>query len=1184
MSGNNLAVRPGAPLAAFGLTMGWALALVGVAWAAQEEQGRRLLAAAGVQGGLIVHVGCGDGQLTAALRAHSGCLVHGLDRDPAIIERARKAIQSRGLYGAVSIDRFDGKHLPYVDGLVRLLIVSPPYVLDKEEMERVLAPGGAAVILKSDASGEVADRWVKPRPAQLDEWSHFLHDATNNAVAADSVVGPPRRLQWVGGPAWTRSHDHLASLSVAVSAGGRLFSIIDEGPIAFVALEPKWNLVACDAFSGVELWRRPIAKWQWHLRGFRSGPSDLARRLVATENRVFVTLASDAPVSALDAATGQTLLEYPGTEHALEIVHHQGTLLVVAGDRPPEEAKGPRPGQRPGFVQVRSQRPPYAEQPPVKRLVALEAATGRLLWKKADADTAELMPTTLAAKADRVFFQNAEAVFCLDARQGTVVWRAPRPVARNRPAWSAPTLVVYEDVVLSADRAVGPPPEAKTSAGTLPSGWFVTSGGGQAPVGELIAFSAADGKRLWSAPCRECYNAPVDVLVADGLVWTGDLVSARDPGITAGRDPRTGEIRRTRPADQQFFDPGMGHQRCYRNKATSRWLVLGRSGIELIDLATGNALPHHWVRGTCQYGVLPCNGLLYVPPHSCACFITAKLNGYVCLSPQPAGPPEALAPPKPAAARAAQEVAQGAARPHATDPERLERGPAYRAAERSQPDPGDWPTYRHDAARTGRASCPVPAELKPAWRTPLGGRLSAPVVAQGKVLVAQIDQHTVHALDAATGRPVWSFTAGGRVDSPPTVWEGRALFGSADGWVYCLRLSDGALAWRWRAAPLDRRIVAYGQIESSWPVPGNVLVHQGIAYFAAGRSSYLDGGIRLCRLEAATGRLLSETVLDHRDPQTGVQRNDAIQGTNMPGALPDVLSCDGQSVYLRHVRFDLQGREQAPDIPHLFSPAGFLDDTWWHRTYWLVGRMMGTNYGGWPVVGSRVPAGRLLVLDDSTVYGFGRNQYSHTGSHVAIDAETVFHFNLQRYNPRVTYYQAFAMVHDPSAEPKVGPAAKPRAKRAGKPATKPPAPGGAKAKAAGREAAVPGAAAPPKGKAKPGTAGQAKPKAKPAAEGPPPKSYRWTRPLPVLARAMLLAGQRLFLAGPPDIFQAEDPLAAIEGRSPGRLLVLAATDGNTLAEYRLESPPVFDGLAAAQGALYLADTRGDVWCFRPSAQ
>ena len=53
-----------------------------------------------------------------------------------------------------------------------------------------------------------------------------------------------------------------------------------------------------------------------------------------------------------------------------------------------------------------------------------------------------------------------------------------------------------------------------------------------------------------------------------------------------------------------------------------------------------------------------------------------------------------------------------------------------------------------------------------------------------------------HALDATDGHSLWAFTAGGRVDSPPTMVRGLVLFGSADGWVYALREADGVLAWR----------------------------------------------------------------------------------------------------------------------------------------------------------------------------------------------------------------------------------------------------------------------------------------------------------------------------------------------------------------------------------------------------
>jgi outer membrane protein assembly factor BamB len=151
----------------------------------------------------------------------------------------------------------------------------------------------------------------------------------------------------------------------------------------------------------------------------------------------------------------------------------------------------------------------------------------------------------------------------------------------------------------------------------------------------------------------------------------------------------------------------------------------------------------------------------------------------------------------------------------------------------------------------------------------LGGKLTAPVIGGGTVFVARTDTHTVYALDAASGQIQWSFTAGGTVDSPPTLDGGRVLFGSADGYVYCLRAGDGQLAWRFRAAPMDQRLMAFEQLQSVWPVHGSVLVQGGAVWAVAGRSAFLDGGLRLIRLNPASGRLLSETVLDDRDPASG---------------------------------------------------------------------------------------------------------------------------------------------------------------------------------------------------------------------------------------------------------------------------------------------------------------------------
>ncbi len=1073
-----------------------------------QSRAKAILEATGVRGGLVVHIGCGDGKLTAALRADDSYLVHGLTADDADLTKAREPIRALGLYGEVTVDLLRGKQLPYADNLVNLVVAEDLCGVPMAEVMRVLAPQGVAYV----QSGGSWTKTVKPRPEAIDEWTHCLYDATNNAVCDDTVVGPPRQLQWVRGPKWARSHDHLASVTAVVSAGGRVFYIVDRGPTAAVVLDAKWFLVACDAFSGVTLWERPIDRWQWHLRGFRSGPPDLSRRLVAVGDRVYVTLGLGEPLSELDAATGKTLRTFPNTKDALEAIIDDGILYAVAGQPEAQQAadRAHRRGKRPGFEQVRPQRPAYTETPPIKRIIAIDIAGGKTLWTKSDAETRELMPTALAAADGKVYFQNPDDIVCLNARNGQKVWTAARPVSRKRLSWTAPTLVAYGDVVLSGDRKI-----EQRSADVPDDGrkveWLVSSAGGRAPVGEVIAFSAKTGERLWSAPCKECYNAPVDVLVADDLVWTGELVQAREPGITRGLDPRTGQPRRTRPSDLEFFRPGMGHHRCYRNRGTPKYLVLGRSGVEFIDLKTGDGIAHHWTRGTCQYGVIPCNGLLYVPPHSCACFIRSKLNGFNCFAP----------------GDTSLEL-------RIDKRGRLEKGPAFDhpiADETTAKT--DWPCYRGDPARSGRAASSVPARLQPGWTTHLGGDLSSVVVAGGRVFVAQVDTHTVHALNAADGGSLWAHVAGGRVDSPPTVWKGRVYFGSADGRVTCLRAADGSLVWRFRAAPQDRRIVAYGRLESLWPVHGSVLVRDGVVYCAAGRSSYLDGGMRLVRLDARSGNLLSETVIDHRDPKTGYQPKEVVRGTSMPGALPDVLSCKGDSVFLRHLRFDLAGKQLDKSVPHLYSPAGFLDDAWWHRTYWQYGTAMATAYGGWPRVGMRVPAGRLLAVDGSRVYGFGRSQYHHTGGHLGIDSATVFHFRPPRDEKhRETHYEAFSVV---MPDPKDVAQAHARPKRGKKGGKKPPV---------------------------------------------PRKRYLWRCKLPVLARAIVLAEDHLVLAGPPDLFATDDPIAALQGKKGGKLVVLNKKQGKPVAQTRLDSPPVFDGMAAAGGAIYLATMDGKIVCLR----
>ena len=232
----------------------------------QQDDAKRLIEQSGVRAGFFVHLGAGDGRLTEALRQNESTQVHGLVDDASELDAMRSRVRSSGQYGDVSFDRLEGNELPYVDNMVNLLVAESLGEIPLEEVMRVLVPNGVAMI-----GGE--GNWtktVKPRPDNIDEWSHYLHDSTGNSVAHDDVVAPPRHLQWVGSPRWSRHHDRMASMSALVSTGGRMFYIMDEGSRISIQLPPKWKLIARDAFNGSVLWKKDIAEWQPHLWPLKS--------------------------------------------------------------------------------------------------------------------------------------------------------------------------------------------------------------------------------------------------------------------------------------------------------------------------------------------------------------------------------------------------------------------------------------------------------------------------------------------------------------------------------------------------------------------------------------------------------------------------------------------------------------------------------------------------------------------------------------------------------------------------------------------------------------------------------------------------------------------------------------------------------------------------------------------------
>lgn len=1026
---------------------------------APEQSAGEILETCGIKGGLVAHIGCGDGRLTAALRANKSCVVHGLERNPEKVKQARRYIGELGLYGDVSIAHWRGERLPYADNTVNLLIAEQTDGVSNDEVMRVLTPRGAAYLRRE---GKWA-KTTKPWPQEIDEWTHWLHDASGNAVAKDKVVGPPRRVQWMAKPLWQRHHDTVPSTTAMVSANGRLFYISDEAPAGLDGSVPdKWFLAARDAFNGLLLWKRPISEWGWNQwstdwKGRFNEPPQLPKRLVAAGDKVYVTLNYNAPLTALDAATGEVLRTYEGANGTDEILYRDGLLVLSMN----QEAR----------------KPSKEACPPVKKSVSvIEANTGKMLWKKGDYSglrgkfnsTDPFGRLELALGGDQVFLVDHDAILSLDLKSGERRWRIPRPeIAEHQIMYgvrmSDMSVMLYQDgVVLFAQ----PRMKKKRSWQTLP--------------GTLYAYRAENGELLWEHSYGGwSHNWQPDVFAVDGLVWVFEHLDIEFKGhqivdksgldyAMIGLDLKTGKVER-RISTADAFNVGH-HHRCYRNKATERFILASRRGVEFLDLASGENHLHHWARGACLHGIVPANGLLYLTPHPCDCYIETKLNGYIALAPQ---------------AESTNPLAKAM-----IDESSFEQGPAYGKV-KLRPSPGkeDWPTFRRDPLRSGSISTVVPAKLDISWRAEVKGRLSPPVVANGKAFITSIDRHQVVALDADNGEVVWDFTAGARIDTPPTIHNGLALFGSADGWAYCLSATDGSLVWRRRLAPEDRLIGAFGQLESPWPVHGSILIQDDVAYAAAGRSSYLDTGIYLYALNPANGDILEEKYLySPDDPTSKIHSTDAKRQI---GVLADILVSNGSSIFMRQEKVFDRGNGKKR---HLLATGGLRDEDWFNRTRWAVGA---------------TTVGQIIVFDEKTAYGVQ-----------AYPGKSRWHF----FEPGAKGYLLFAGEFE-------------------------------KQDAEKHSAEVAKAAA---------DAGFER---------------RWAKRVPLRVTAMVRTKETLFTAGTPDVIEPEDPLGAIEGRLGGVLCAFDTAEGNESTEYKLNSPPVMDGLIAANGRLYLAAKDGTLICY-----
>jgi len=1048
----------------FTITIGLLICLASTAAADQT------VSASGVKGGLVVHLGSGDGKATAALRVNGSYIVHGLEADAAKVAAARDRLGKQGLYGPVSIRQWSRDTLPYAADMVNLLVADSLGGVPMSEVMRVLAPRGVAMI-----GGK---KTTKPWPKDMDEWPQYLHDSGNTRTANDSRVGPPRRLRWHAGPWWSRSHEFTSSVATMVTGGGRIFYVFDQGlsGITNKQIPERWTLIARDAHNGVLLWEKPLGDWgsqAWRSTSLRGIPRGVMRRIVVDGDKLYITLGYYSPISVLDAASGKLLKTFKNIDRTDEIVMH--------GDKIIARIRG---------VGNNS-------------LMLIDKSTGKTLWRDNEPYVTQL---SLCMNDNGVFFYSGDTVICRSLSGGKQMWKTDLAAPAREKTKSPAKGKKKKKPRGSRDRSL-----------VLAGDKIITHG----PGNKLYALDAKSGKVLWKVS-----GGGRDLFVANGKAWQGYL---------SGIDLETGRtVANVNSAD--IFSKGH-HPRCYRSRATTKYVISPNRGTEFISMTGGESCQNDWLRGPCSYGVLPSNGLLYVAPHPCFCYGGVMLLGFNALAPID---------------EAETTPAFGG---------KLVKGPAYGSVTAGSAAATDWPTYRRDARRTGASSEAVGGGVSRKWTRKIGGKLTPPVFAYGKLFISAKSQQRIIALDASDGKEAWSFTPDARVDSPPTVYEGRVLFGCADGWVYCLRASDGVLAWRLQAAPAERMVIVKNQLESPWRVHGSVLIHKGLAYVTAGRSSYLDGGIRVYAINPKTGSIVHKNRID----TTSATRQDAVgkpfnPAFHIEGAHSDILVSQGGYIYLSQVKFDASLKRMevpyvkpdpkltgidirkkpytAPGIVkermgnrdyktfaanevqrghngdrrmglHLLNKSSFLDDTYYNRTYWMYGR----DWPGFQHAHRAARSGQILVVGPKNTY--------------AVQAYPSRDRLTPRMDPGTKGYLLLADSND--AGPVLDYAAHDKDKGIG------------------------------------------------YTRAEDPVWFKWMK---LRITAMTLAKDTLFVAGPPDTVDPSDPMSAFEGRKGVSLWAVSARDGEKLSETRLPGLPVFDGMITAGGKLFVVLQDGSVVCLK----
>jgi len=779
-----------------------------------------IIASTGIESGLCVVLGSTDGQIESALTVDGRMLVQGLALTDDQCRTAREYIFQQGTYGLASVEKRDNLvKLPYYDRLVNLLVADLDELGTKgpseDEILRVLGYNGCAYLKKSGIWRKVE----KGIPSEVDEFTHWFRDASRSNYSTDQLVGPPNALRSVGQPVEPNGYYALrVGGGVAIMKAGRGDAMkFDDGG------DPKLppRIFAKDAFSGVLLWTKENVSYdgEWAVIGDnrvyvysdeRGAPLRLTGLNLYTgveETGIEVAQRNDDDCDSIRKFGGR------GNSFAVEsgkLLHCFGTHLWARNesDLSIDWQKNPPDG---GYFRT---------------FVVSEGVVIALVQKH------PCLTSTVEFYRAGVSTQEFVALIAYSFDDGEELWRYDGEELYSGVDYSAPSGVYVYDLSGCAN-------------GLLPVAMWDISEEKKFQNMMLTLIDVKNGQRKWSTVDQVHYvigkHPYRDFYQKDGRLYMSQLNSAWVYDLNDG---------------SRLHDAGWGGNRtgsggvdyynnCNNSVATPNYMVLMKYFVSWRDAlsftkSNGKQPPYYLCRlvsHQCIGHHTPAYGSLYSDQGTCNCngFLPGSMALFTKAPTVPVDDANRLMDAYPGTLGSISISTQNEAR----------QGPV--AVDWKLPEGRSGMCYTGPTGDRRRAGGSYPL-----WRG-YGKTSTTPISVGDLTVTAYTNEHRLTA--ARSGSVVWHFIAGGRIGAPPVTDGSTICFSSYDGYVYGVNASDGSLRWKFLAAPEDLRMVAFGQVESAWPV-FNVVAQDGNVYFAAGRHQDLDQGIHFYGLKMSDGEQL----------------------------------------------------------------------------------------------------------------------------------------------------------------------------------------------------------------------------------------------------------------------------------------------------------------------------------------